>query len=86
MTTITRTIIMRRTIDMYAKWIHPKRIVRHEGNVLRSDGRITINPTKNDYIRAEYYPVIIEEGQSLTNPDNIYIVRDKTIVLLKEEE
>ena len=71
---------------MYAKWIHPRRIVLHEGNVLRSDGRITINPKADDYIRAEYYPVIIGDGQSLTDKDNIYIVRDKTIVILKEEE
>ena len=71
---------------MYAKWIHPKRIVLNEGQVLRHNGRIVINPTHENYLNAGYFPVVLEEGQTLTSEENIYIVKDKKIVILKEEK
>ncbi len=71
---------------MYAKWIHPRKIVIHEGNILRHRGRITINPTHEDYLLAEYYPLNVGEGQRLDDENNIYIVREKTIVILEGEK
>ena len=71
---------------MYAKWIHPKKIVIHEGNILRYCGRIVVNPKAKNYAEAGYFPVILKEGQSLTRKDNIYIVKENTIVILDEED
>ena len=70
---------------MYAKWIHPKKIVMHEGNILRHNGRITVNPTHEDYLLAEFFPVVLGEGQSVSDRDNIYIVRENRIIILGKE-
>ena len=70
---------------MYAKWIHPKKIVIHEGRVLRHEGRITVHPKEKDYLRAGYFPLKITESQDLHDPENIYVVRGKSIVILEED-
>ena len=71
---------------MYAKWIHPQKLVFAEGDILRFNGRIIVHPTHEHYISAGYYPVIVKEKQSLDNKDNIYIVQNQTIVILDEEK
>ena len=70
---------------MYAKWIHPKKIVIHEGRILRHNGTITTNPTEKDFQRAEYYPLSLKSGQDVSSPDNIFVVREKSIVILEKE-
>ena len=71
---------------MYAKWIHPKKIVIHEGDILRYNGRIVIHPKHKDFIQAGYYPLLLTEKQSENDPNNIYIVKEQSIVILQEEE
>ena len=71
---------------MYAKWIHPRKIVIHEGHILRHNGRIVINPKERDYLLAEYFPVKIKAGQDISAPDNIYVVREKSIIILDKED
>lgn len=71
---------------MYAKWIHPQKLVFAEGDILRCHGRIIVHPTHEHYKSAGYYPVIVKEKQSLDNKDNIYIVQNQTIVILDEEK
>ncbi len=71
---------------MYAKWIHPKKIVIHEGDILRHAGKITVYPIERDYLLAGYYPIILAEGQSIDNESNIYYIKDKAIYILTEED
>lgn len=70
---------------MYAKWIHPKKIIPFEGDVLRHGGRISVCPTHDDLVRAGYYPVILEQGQALEKEGNIFFEKNKEIHILREE-
>lgn len=43
---------------MYAKLIHPYKIVLADDDCLRHGGTITVHPSHEDYRRAEYYPLV----------------------------
>ena len=43
---------------MYAKLIHSYKIVLADGDCLRHGGRITVHPSREDYLRAGYYPLV----------------------------
>lgn len=70
---------------MYAKWIHPKKIIVFSGDILRHDGKISICPTEDTLIRAGYYPVVLKEGQSLEDERNLFYEKNKEIHILREE-
>ena len=69
---------------MFAKWIHPNKIIPFEGDILRHKGSITVYPTKEELIRAGYYPVIVAEGQNVSTEGNIFLVKNKQIHILSQ--
>ena len=70
---------------MYAKWIHPKRIIPFEGDVLRHDGRITVNPSRLELMGAGYYPVILKEDERVDDDGIIFYEKNKEIHVTREE-
>lgn len=71
---------------MYAKWIHPKKIIPFEGDILRYEGKISVNPNPHLLSEAGYYPVIATEGKDMLSEDNFYLVKNKEIHILTEED
>ena len=43
---------------MYAKLIHPNKIMPADERVLRAGGRIIVHPTPADFLANGYYPVV----------------------------
>ena len=70
---------------MYAKWINPKKIIPFTSDLLRHGGKITIHPSAEDLIGAGYYPVILGGEEDLNAEENVFIEKNKQILVLREE-
>ena len=69
---------------MYAKWIHPKKIIPFDSDVLRYNGTITVNPTATQLVNAGYYPVILKEGETIENDHVMFYEKNREIHILRE--
>lgn len=70
---------------MYAKWINPKKIIPFTGEILRHDGKITVNPSAEQLCDAGYYPVVLEDGLNPSDPMVIFYEMNREIHLIREE-
>ena len=52
---------------------------------MRHGGKITIHPSAEDLIGAGYYPVILGSEEDLNAEENVFIEKNKQILVLREE-
>lgn len=67
---------------MYAKLIHPTKIIPANEHLLRAGGRIIVHPTHEDFVKSGYFEVEglegpVEDGSYLYTLDGTKILAQK---------